>query len=125
MNITQYIPARARRPIYGAFAVIGVVIGALQVGYAAVDVANPQWLLVTLAVFPFVAGAVGFTAQAATDATAMTVDPDSVPDDIEPEPDELSGDNMDPDDEELTEDELDALLEEDDTPPPPGYVPAH
>ena len=67
MNISSYIPAAWRKPIYGAFAVAGVVIGAIQVGIAAIGAENPEWLLVTLAVFPFVAGAIGFTASANTD----------------------------------------------------------
>ncbi|WP_181272842.1 hypothetical protein [Brevibacterium oceani] len=66
MNISSYIPASWRKPIYGAFAVAGVIIGAIQVGIAAIGAANPEWLLVVLAVFPFVAGAVGFTASANT-----------------------------------------------------------
>ena len=69
MNISTYIPAAWRKPIYGAFAVAGVVIGAIQVGIAAIGAANPEWLLVTLAVFPFLAGAVGFTASANTDTS--------------------------------------------------------
>ena len=69
MNISTYIPAAWRKPIYGAFAVAGVVIGAIQVGFAAAEAGNPLWLNITLAVFPFVAGAVGFTASANTDAT--------------------------------------------------------
>lgn len=69
MNISTYIPAAWRKPIYGAFAVAGVIIGAIQVGIAAIGAENPDWLLVVLAVFPFVAGAVGFTASANTDAT--------------------------------------------------------
>ena len=66
MNISSYIPAAWRKPIYGAFAVAGVVIGAIQVGFAAAEAGNPLWLNITLAVFPFVAGAVGFTASANT-----------------------------------------------------------
>ena len=66
MNISTYIPAAWRKPIYGAFAVAGVVIGAIQVGFAAAEVGNPLWLNITLAVFPFLAGAVGFTASANT-----------------------------------------------------------
>ena len=68
MNISTYIPAAWRKPIYGAFAVVGVIIGAIQVGFAAAEAGNPLWLNITLAVFPFVAGAVGFTASANTDA---------------------------------------------------------
>ena len=66
MNISTYIPASWRKPIYGAFAVAGVVIGAIQVGFSAAEIGNPLWLNITLAVFPFLAGAVGFTASANT-----------------------------------------------------------
>ena len=66
MNISTYIPAAWRKPIYGAFAVVGVIIGAIQVGFAAAEAGNPLWLNITLAVFPFLAGAVGFTASANT-----------------------------------------------------------
>ena len=69
MNISTYIPAAWRKPIYGAFAVAGVVIGAIQVGFAAAEVGNPLLLNITLAVFPFVAGAIGFTASANTDTS--------------------------------------------------------
>ena len=74
MNISAYIPAAFRKPLYGAFAVAGVIIGAIQVGIAATGAANPEWLLVTLAVFPFVAGAVGFTASANTNLTQDDID---------------------------------------------------
>ena len=74
MNISSYIPASFRKPLYGAFAVAGVVIGAIQVGIAAIGAANPEWLLVTLAVFPFVAGAIGFTASANTNQTQDDID---------------------------------------------------
>lgn len=72
MNISTYIPATWRKPIYGAFAVAGVVIGAIQVGIAATGAENPEWLLVTLAVFPFLAGAIGFTASSNTTAAVYT-----------------------------------------------------
>ena len=74
MNISAYIPPGLRKPIYGAFAVAGVIIGAIQVGIAAIGAENPEWLLVTLAVFPFVAGAVGFTASANTNQTQDDID---------------------------------------------------
>lgn len=72
MNISTYIPAAWRKPIYGAFAVAGVIIGAIQVGIAATGDANPEWLLVTLAVFPFLAGAIGFTAASNTTDAVYT-----------------------------------------------------
>lgn len=74
MNISTYIPAAWRKPIYGGFAVAGVLIGAIQVGIAAVGSANPEWLLIVLAVFPFLAGAVGFTASANTNKADDDID---------------------------------------------------
>ena len=74
MNISNFIPASWRKPIYGAFAVAGVLIGAIQVGIAAVGSANPEWLLIVLAVFPFLAGAIGFTASANTNKAEDDID---------------------------------------------------
>lgn len=74
MNITHYIPAAWRKPIYAVFAVAGVVLGAIQVGIAATDAGNPEWLNIALAVFPFVATAVGFTAAANTTKPQDEVD---------------------------------------------------
>lgn len=74
MNISTYIPTAWRKHIYGAFAVAGVIIGAIQVGIAATGDANPEWLLVTLAVFPFLAGAIGFTASANTNKAEDDID---------------------------------------------------
>ena len=74
MNISNFIPASWRKPIYGAFAVAGVVIGAIQVGISATGSENPEWLLIVLAVFPFLAGAVGFTASANTNQTQDDID---------------------------------------------------
>lgn len=68
MNITTYIPATWRKPLYGVFAVVAVALGAVQVGIAATDAGNPVWLNVALAVFPFIATAVGFTAASNTTA---------------------------------------------------------
>ena len=76
MNISAYIPAAFRKPLYGAFAVAGVIIGAIQVGFAAAEAGNPLWLNITLAVFPFVAGAIGFTASANTNSEPGPADLD-------------------------------------------------
>lgn len=128
MDISKYIPPHTRKPVYGTFAVVGVTIGAIQVGFAAADVANPTWLTVALAVFPFVAGAVGFTAQAATDTSGPRHDPTDVPEVIEREPDELDGAEDLELDEEFTDDEIDELLAEQEvdlTPVPDDYEPQH
>lgn len=42
-----------RRLIYGAYIIALVVVGAIQVGYAAVTAANPDWLIVSVAVLAY------------------------------------------------------------------------
>ena len=58
---------RARKITYTAFWIIGLAIGATQVGYAAADLGQHVWLTVALAVFAFVAAGVGYTASANVD----------------------------------------------------------
>lgn len=60
------IPAEARAIVYSIFATLGVIIGAVQVGFAAASAGQPVWLTVTLAVYAFIGGAIGITAQANT-----------------------------------------------------------
>lgn len=72
MNISAYIPAAFRKPLYGAFAVIGLTIGAFQIGIASVSGAEPEWLTIAVNVFPFVATAIGFTAASNTTAAVYT-----------------------------------------------------
>jgi len=43
-----------------------VVIGSIQVGYAAAEAGQPVWLTVALAVFAYVGGAIGYTAATHT-----------------------------------------------------------
>lgn len=61
-NPLTYMGDRARAVVYAAYAIIGVILGATQVGYAAAEVGQPVWLTVTLAVFAFLGGAIGYTA---------------------------------------------------------------
>lgn len=70
-TLDQVIPnPKARKPIYQVFAAIGIIIGAIQVGFASiVDAGQPVWLTVALSVYAFL-GAAGFTvAQANTNTT--------------------------------------------------------
>ncbi|OAV61158.1 hypothetical protein [Enteractinococcus helveticum] len=60
--IQDYLPPKARKIIYLAYALAGLAIGATQVGMAAAGMALPVWLTVTLAVYAFLGGAVGLTA---------------------------------------------------------------
>lgn len=64
--IKENLPAKWRKVIYATYAILGVVIGATQVGFAAAEVGQPVWLTVTLAVYAFVGGAVGLTATSHT-----------------------------------------------------------
>jgi hypothetical protein len=72
--IKEFLPPVWRRAVYVTYAIIGVVIGAIQVGYAAAELAQPVWLIVTLAVYAFVGGAVGLTATSHTPKTVERVD---------------------------------------------------
>lgn len=65
-NIVRSAPQKVRARIYSIYAVLGIVIGATQVGYAAAEAGQPVWLTVTLAVFAFVGGAIGYTATTHT-----------------------------------------------------------
>lgn len=46
-----------RKRLYALLAVAGVIVGALQTAYLTLGY-QPRWLLVALAVFPFVSGAI-------------------------------------------------------------------
>lgn len=72
MNISTYIPASWRKPIYGGFALVGLTIGSVQAGFASAGADNPLWLNIALGVFPFVATGFGFTARANTTAAVYT-----------------------------------------------------
>ena len=64
MLLVDIIPPELRKPIYAVYAVIGVVLGALQV---ALD-PDPSWLITSLAVYTFLGGAIGALASANTNA---------------------------------------------------------
>lgn len=61
-NPLSYASQSVRQVVYVALSVIGLAVGAAQVGYAAVDASQPDWLTVALAVVPFLAAGLGFTA---------------------------------------------------------------
>lgn len=82
--IQEMIPSTWRKAIYVGYAIMGVLIGAIQVGFAAAELGQPVWLTVTLAVYAFVGGAVGLTASTHT-PQAKHVEP-SAPAPVEPGP---------------------------------------
>lgn len=62
----EYIPRQARKPIYAIYAFIGLILGSVQVGFAAAELGQPVALTVSLAVYAFVGTGIGFVAQANT-----------------------------------------------------------
>lgn len=73
--IKEHLPATWRRWIYAIYAIAGVGIGAVEVGFAAAEFAQPVWLTVTLAVYAFVGGAVDLTATSHTPKSVERLDP--------------------------------------------------
>lgn len=55
-----------RKKVYSAFFLIGLVLGAFQVGYASLD-NSAEWLKPALAVYAFLGAGVGYTASKNTD----------------------------------------------------------
>lgn len=49
----------ARKVIYATYIILLVVAGATQVGYSAIELAQPQWLIATLAVLAYLGIPVG------------------------------------------------------------------
>ena len=81
--LVDIIPPELRKPIYAVYAVIGVVLGALQV---ALD-PDPSWLITSLAVYTFIGGAIGALASANT--PALSTPTDVADDEVEDEDTEL------------------------------------
>lgn len=69
-NPLNYVSDRTRLAVYVTFSVIALVVGAIQVGYASIEAPQPDWLTIALAVVPFLAAGLGFTA--ATHTTRST-----------------------------------------------------
>lgn len=69
------IPPHIRVWIYALIGVVSLAVGAFQVGYAALDASNPDWLTVALAVVPFLAAGLGYTAATHTPSPEAPVSP--------------------------------------------------
>ncbi len=63
-----------RQKIYQGLAVLGLVLGTIQVVFASLGLQDSAWLTASLAAFAYVSAAVGYTAQANTN-TFRTGDP--------------------------------------------------
>lgn len=64
--LIEIAPAPVRKAIYTVYAVLGLVLGAIQAGFAAAGVDQQVWLTVCLAVLAFLGGALGLTAASNT-----------------------------------------------------------
>ena len=68
------MPAKVRAAVYTVMSILGLGVGAAQVGYAAANVPNPTWLTVALAVVPFLVAGLGFTAATHTPKADASVE---------------------------------------------------
>ena len=69
------LPPEIRAKLYLGFAVVGVALGAIQVGYGAASVDQPTWLTGALAVYVFAGPALGLTAAS---NTTIPTDPEFI-----------------------------------------------
>lgn len=60
--LRDILPSHYRKIAYAIYAVVGVLLGAIQVGYGAAEAGQPVALTVALAVYAFLGGALGVTA---------------------------------------------------------------
>lgn len=59
----EIIPVEKRRYVYFTYAIIGLLLGAIQVGIATIpDTGQPVWLLVALNVYAYIGVGLGLTA---------------------------------------------------------------
>ena len=63
-----------RKVIYAAYVVLGVVLGATQVGFSAIEAGQPTWLTVALAVYAFLSVPLGSLALSNTPSNPTTTD---------------------------------------------------
>ena len=70
MNLRVALPPKVRAVLYYIFSIVGLTLGALWIGFSAAETAQPTWLTVALAVFAFLAPALGVTAASNTPTSA-------------------------------------------------------
>lgn len=108
--MTTLISGRTRLAIYVILGAASTIVGAIQVGYAAIDAPNPDWLTVAIAVVPFLAGALGVTAATHTPGGGVVFGPMTVDQELIPE----NGDQPDGDAVDLPDPDADLEDDEDD-----------
>jgi hypothetical protein len=60
-GLVDILPEKTRDKVYGFFALLGLALGAIPVGYAATGHPVPDWSLAATAVYAFIAGGGGFS----------------------------------------------------------------
>lgn len=76
--LTDIIPAGARKVVYAVYALAGVALGGLQVGYQVAETGQPTWLKVAVGVFAYVGVAIGATAASNTATGRHSADLDNL-----------------------------------------------
>lgn len=62
MNALTNIPPSVRAALYWVSFIVGIALGATQVGYQSAEAGFPVWLKVALSVYAFLAATLGLTA---------------------------------------------------------------
>ena len=75
--LRDIIPASWRKPIYAVYAVLGVVLGAIQIAIEP----DPSWLITSLSVYAFLGGAIGAVASGNT-PPVEAAKPEYVPENV-------------------------------------------
>lgn len=60
--LTGVLSDKARKTMYVVYGLIGLALGAVQVGFSSANVGQPSWLTISFAVFGFLASGFGLTA---------------------------------------------------------------
>jgi len=72
--LLDIIPAQGRKYLYAAYALVGLILGATQVGFLAAG-DQPLWLTIALAVYGFIGTGIGATASVNTPNTKEVTSP--------------------------------------------------
>ena len=79
MNALTTIPPNVRSALYWISFVVGIGLGATQVGYQSAEAGFPVWLKVSLSVYAFLAATLGLTAASNTPSYTDVVEGDAKP----------------------------------------------
>lgn len=70
--LKDILPAKWRSAAYVVYAIVGVILGTVQVGYASAQAGQPVWLTVAFPVFAYLGAGLGFTAKANVTSSTET-----------------------------------------------------